>query len=55
MDSTSVLSLSGTLTGGTIATQTGAQIYGSTLDGVTIDGNFTVSQDNQITVQDGRR
>ena len=53
VDSTSVLSLSGTLTGGTIATQTGAQIYGSTLDGVTIDGNFTVSQDNQITVQDG--
>ncbi len=53
VDATSVLSLGGTLTGGTIDTQTGAQIYGSTLDAVTIDGNFTVSGDSSVTVQDG--
>ncbi len=53
VDATSVLSLSGTLTGGMIDTQTGAQIRGSTLNGATIDGNFTVSGDNSVTVQNG--
>jgi hypothetical protein len=53
VDATSVLSLSGTLTGGTIDTQTGAQIYGAALEGVTVNGNFTVADDNSLTVEAG--
>ncbi len=53
LDGTSTLELGGTLAGGTIDTQTGAQIHGATLDGVTIDGNFTVAENNSLTVAGG--
>ncbi len=53
VDSTSVLYLGGTLTGGTIVPESGAQIYGSTLDAVTINGDFQVVGDNNVTVEDG--
>jgi len=53
VDSTSSLATGGTIVGGTIVTQAGAQIYGSTLDGVTIDGDFRVVAGNGLTVKDG--
>jgi hypothetical protein len=53
VDGTSTLSLGGTLTGGTITTQAGAQISGSTLDGVTIDGAWQVLNGNSVTITDG--
>src|SRR5262249_38863165 len=52
VDATSVLSLGGTLTGGTIATEAGARLPGRTLDGVTIDGDCTVSGHNVLEIQD---
>ncbi len=53
VDGTSELALSGTMIGGTITTQTGAQITGGTLDGVTVNGNWQVTGDKAVTVQDG--
>jgi hypothetical protein len=53
VDSTSVLSVSGTLTGGTIVLQAGAQIHGSALSGVTVNGSFTVAGNSGVTVQNG--
>ncbi len=44
VDASSVLSLAGTLTGGTIASQAGAHIVGGALDAVTVEGDFTVPE-----------
>ena len=53
VDGTSTLAPGGTISGGTIAIQAGGQIYGSTLDGVTISGNFTLAGNNVIEIQGG--
>ncbi len=42
IDSASVLSVGGTLKGGTITSQSGGRLNGGTLDGVTIDGDLTI-------------
>ncbi|MBV9122946.1 MAG: hypothetical protein JO112_06300, partial [Planctomycetes bacterium] len=53
IDPTGTLSLNGTLSGGTITPQAGAQIYGSTLDGVTVNGDFQVVGNNALAIQNG--
>ncbi len=53
VDGTSTLASGGTIAGGTIDAQTGAGIGSVTLDGVTIDGNFQVTDENSVTVEDG--
>ena len=53
VDATSVLSLNGTLTGGTISIQAGGQIVGSTLDAVTISGALTLDGNQSIDVEGG--
>jgi hypothetical protein len=50
VDSTSSLTLGGTLTGGTIAGQAGAQLFGSTLDGVTLSGSLQVAGNEPLEV-----
>ncbi|MDB5329637.1 MAG: hypothetical protein JWP03_788, partial [Phycisphaerales bacterium] len=51
--STGVFSVGGTLKGGTLTTQAGAQVNGGTLDGVTVSGSFGLSGNNSITILDG--
>ena len=53
VDSTSVLTLGGTLTGGTITGQVGAVVQGSTLNGVTLSGSFQLTGGNYIEVEGG--
>ncbi|HWE97612.1 MAG TPA: CARDB domain-containing protein [Tepidisphaeraceae bacterium] len=53
VSSTAVFSIGGTLKSGTLTTQTGAQISGGVLDGVTISGSFGLSGNNSITILDG--
>ena len=51
VDATSSLSLSGTLSGGTITVAAGATVTGSTLDGVTIDGSLAIAGYNSLEVE----
>jgi len=53
VDATSTLYASGTISSGTITTQAGAQIYGSTLSGVTINGDWQLINGNSLTVSNG--
>ena len=53
VDSSSTLNTDGTISGGTITTQAGASILNGTLDGVTIDGDFTVDGNNIVTITNG--
>ena len=53
VDGTSTLATEGTISGGTINIQAGASILSGTLDGVTIDGDFTVAGNSIVTVTNG--
>ena len=53
VDGVSFVSGGGTIAGGTLATQTGASVSNVTLDGVTVSGNWQVTGDNAVTVEDG--
>ena len=53
IDSSGVMNTGGTIKGGTITTQAGAQITGGILDGVTINGDFLVAGTNAVTIANG--
>ena len=53
VDGVSFVSGGGTIVGGALATQTGASVSNVTLDGVTVSGNWQVTGDNAVTVEDG--
>ena len=53
VDASGVLALGGTIRGGSITTQAGSRIHSTTLDGVTINGDFKVVGNSSVTVTNG--
>ena len=51
VDATSVLSVSGTLTGGTISIQAGGQVVGGVLNNVTVSGNWQLTGNSLVYIQ----